>query len=569
MSQSVIEPLKEAAERVEQPLTVLWDKVASWQQDNIYIKSGYRPASGSYSESWKSLTYWHNETVNIYSHLIPAIMFAIGSGLAWGLGPLEPGLSNRQDLYVFACFALGAVTCLGMSATYHTICNHSQEVASFGNKLDYLGIVILIWGSFIPSIFYGFACEPAMIRRYWTMISTIGAGCAVVSTASRFRTPTWRPFRASMFAAMGLSAVVPVVHGLYLYGFKQMVSLIGLPWLVLQGLLYLTGASLYAANARISQIASHLNYPRGLLAGQIAIVTGSGQGIGAETARLFANEGARVVISDIDAKKAEEVATQIQSTHGADSAIAIPGDMLNDSYIESLAKRAADFGNGKLHIIVNNAGFTWDGVVHKTSNKQFDTIMALHVGAPFKLIRAAAPWFRVKDGENRCIVNISSTSYVHLSPFPLPPHPSLFDSRKAQPTPTNPPPQKSGINGNAGQSNYSAAKSGVTGLTKSIAKEWGPQFGVRVNTVAFGHIETRLTAAKELGSYVDLGNGERVALGIPGKQVEGRREGGFRDIPLGRPGTATEAAGAVLAVASPLMSYVDGQTIMVTGGRNM
>lgn len=177
-------------------------------------------------------------------------------------------------------------------------------------------------------------------------------------------------------------------------------------------------------------------------------------------------------------------------------------------------------------------------VIYKTTDKQWDTIIALHATAPFKLIRNAAPFFRVKDGAPRNIVNISSTS---------------------------------GINGNAGQANYALAKAGVTGLTKTIAKEWGPAFGVRANTVAFGHILTRLTAAKEEGAFVTTPDGEKVALGIPQAQ-KAAREGGesaFKDIPLGRPGTATEAASAVLGVVSPLFSYVSGQTIMVTGGRNM
>ena len=233
--------------------------------------------------------------------------------------------------------------------------------------------------------------------------------------------------------------------------------------------------------------------------------------------------------------------------------------MLDDKYLESLVKQAAEFGNGKIHIIVNNAGYTWDGVIHKVSNqrhspsshgqtkltpppqttdKQWDTILALHNTQPFKLVRAAAPYFRVKDGEPRNIVNISSTS---------------------------------GLHGNAGQANYALAKAGVTGLTKTIAKEWGPAFGVRANTVAFGHIATRLTAAKEEGAFITTPDGVKVALGIPQKQKAGREDGeaAFKDIPLGRPGTATEAAGAVLSIVSPLMSYVSGQTLSVTGGRNM
>lgn len=165
--------------------------------------------------------------------------------------------------------------------------------------------------------------------------------------------------------------------------------------------------------------------------------------------------------------------------------------------------------------------------------------MALHATAPFKLIRAAAPYFRVRDGEPRCIVNISSTS---------------------------------GTSGNAGQANYALAKAGVVGLTKAVAKEWGPRFGVRANTVAFGRIQTRLTQAKEEGAFVLGPGGERIELGIPGAGAAEKQlppEQLFTDIPLRRPGLASEAASAILAVVSPLFSYVTGETIMVTGGRTM
>ncbi|KAK0620950.1 hypothetical protein B0T14DRAFT_497372 [Immersiella caudata] len=283
---------------------------------------------------------------------------------------------------------------------------------------------------------------------------------------------------------------------------------------------------------RINQIAGQLNYSKGLLDGQVAIITGSGQGIGAECARLFANEGAKVIVSDIDSAKANEVAAKINASGG--KALAVPGDLLKDQYIKEVVKKAVEFGGGKIHIIVNNAGFTYDGVIHKMTDKQWDVIVNLHGTVPFKLVREAAPYFRVKDGEPRNIVNISSTSGVH---------------------------------GNAGQSNYAFAKAGVVGLTKAIAKEWGPAFGVRANTIAFGHIETRLTAVKEAGAFVDV-DGEKIALGIPQKQKAAAGPVAFVDIPLRRPGSATEGASAVLAIASPLSSYISGQT-MVTGGRNM
>ncbi|RDL42161.1 NAD(P)-binding protein [Venustampulla echinocandica] len=286
------------------------------------------------------------------------------------------------------------------------------------------------------------------------------------------------------------------------------------------------------SSQRAAQIAGHLNYPQGLLAGQVAIITGSGQGIGAEAARLFANEGAKVVVSDIDAAKANAVAESISKSGG--TAIAVPGDMLDDKYLKTLVKKTVEFGN-TINIIVNNAGYTWDGVIHKMTDKQWDNIIALHNTAPFKLVREAAPYFRVTDGQPRCIINISSTSGVH---------------------------------GNAGQANYGLAKAGINGLTKVIAKEWGPKFGVRCNSIAFGHILTRLTAAKEDGAFVTTPDGEKIALGIPTGQGSQSKDANL-DIPLRRAGTATEAASAILALASPLSSYITGQVIMVTGGRNM
>jgi 3-oxoacyl-[acyl-carrier protein] reductase len=239
-------------------------------------------------------------------------------------------------------------------------------------------------------------------------------------------------------------------------------------------------------------------------------------------------------------EKADKIASTINATL-PNRAISVPGDVLNHEYFPKLVEAAAHFGNGKINIIVNNAGYTWDGVIHKMTDKQWDTIVAVHSTAPFRLVRTAAPYFRVKDGQPRCIINISSTS---------------------------------GLHGNAGQANYAMAKAGVTGLTKTIAKEWGPQFGVRANTIAFGHILTRLTAAKEDGAFVMTPDGEKVALGIPGQQIKAKQGGDgneatYKDIPLGRPGTATEAAKSILAVASPLFSYVSGQTISVTGGRNI
>jgi len=281
---------------------------------------------------------------------------------------------------------------------------------------------------------------------------------------------------------------------------------------------------------RLSQIKGHLSntHPSGLLANQTAIVTGAGQGIGAEIALLFAAEGARVVVADIDGEKANQVVQQIVTSGGR--AVAVAGDIMKQSTIDELVNVAAKLGDGKIHIIVNNAGFTWDGVIHKTTDKQWDTIMNLHTKAPFMLVRAAAPYFRVKDGEPRNIVNVSSTS---------------------------------GIHGNAGQANYATAKMGIIGLSKTIAKEWGPAFGVRANTIAFGSVATRLTAAKEDGAFAEI-DGEKIALGVP--KAQSKAGAGFPMVPLRRAATPREAAMSVLAMASPLCSYVSGHTLEVTGG---
>ncbi|KAF3927751.1 hypothetical protein ABW21_db0208121 [Orbilia brochopaga] len=280
---------------------------------------------------------------------------------------------------------------------------------------------------------------------------------------------------------------------------------------------------------RLKQLQGHIgplsgNYPAGMFAGQTAIVTGSGQGIGAECAKLFAKDGAKVVVCDIDKAKAEAVAKEINESGG--KAIACAGDVTSQEYNDELVKKAAEFGNGKIHHLVLNAGFTWDAVIHKMTDKQFDAMISVHNKAPFMLVRAAAPYFRVIDGENRTITTVSSTT---------------------------------GVNGNAGQLNYSIAKSGVTGMAKTIAREWGPKFGVRANCVAYGYIQTRLTASKESGGFAVYGS-EKVAIGIPG--AGGPAFGSLKEIPLQRGGTPTEAAGAIIALASPLMSYVTGHVLV-------
>jgi adiponectin receptor len=257
-------PGKEAQNLVKRLLH--WDDLPHWQRDNHHIHTGYRLASSSFFGSFQSLGYVHNETVNIYTHLLPALIAAPAAyGLYHLLSPRYRDAAD-SDIFAFTCFFAGAAFCLGMSATYHTISNHSPVVARIGNSLDYIGIVGLIVGSFVPSVFYGFYCVPDLQHTYWTMICTIGLGCVIVSATPRFRTPRWRPFRASMFVGMGLSAAFPVLHGVQIFGYDRMRYQIGLNWVLFQGFLYILGAGIYAARV-----------PERLMPGKFDIVGSSHQ----------------------------------------------------------------------------------------------------------------------------------------------------------------------------------------------------------------------------------------------------------------------------------------------------
>ena len=268
----------------------------------------------------------------------------------------------------------------------------------------------------------------------------------------------------------------------------------------------------------------------GLLDGKAAIVTGSARGIGRATAELFAGEGAKVLINDLDADVAEQTASEID----AETAV-YGGDLTKTGAADELVAAAVDAFGG-VDIVVNNAGYTWDGVAHKMTDEQFQAMLDIHTVVPFRVARAVAPHWREaakaerESGQEvfRKLINVSSTS---------------------------------GMMGNAGQVNYSAAKMGVVGLTKTLAKEWG-QFKINVNAVAFGFVETRLTAAKEAGEEMTTPSGEKIELGIP----EQMRAMASAIIPLGRPATPEEASGPVLFLASPLANYVHGQVLDITGG---
>ncbi|MFO7191222.1 MULTISPECIES: SDR family NAD(P)-dependent oxidoreductase [Thermocrispum] len=272
----------------------------------------------------------------------------------------------------------------------------------------------------------------------------------------------------------------------------------------------------------------------GKLDGKVAIVSGSGRGIGAEIARKLAGDGAAVVVNDLDEGPAKETVAAITEAGG--KAVACVGSVTEDGFAERFVNTAVEEFGG-LDIVVNNAGYTWDSVVQKMTDEQWDAILDVHLKAPFRILRAAQPVISAAvkqakaDGEPvpcRKVVNISSIA---------------------------------GLGGNPGQANYAAAKAGVTGLTKTLSKEWG-RYNVTVNTVAFGLIRTRLTEAPaDADAKIDI-EGKEIKVGV-NPDLLAMME---RSVPLGRAGTPAEAAGAVYLLCIPESDYVSGQTLICGGG---
>ena len=272
----------------------------------------------------------------------------------------------------------------------------------------------------------------------------------------------------------------------------------------------------------------------GQLDGKVAIVTGSGRGIGREVALRLVRDGASVVVNDLDDEPAQETVALVEQLGGR--AVACNGNVTAADFGERIVDAAVKRFGG-IHVVVNNAGYTWDNVIQRMTDEQWYAIIDVHVTAPFRILRAFANYLRSavdeerKQGKRivRKVVNISSTS---------------------------------GVNGNAGQVNYSACKAAMVGVTKTLAKEWG-RYDVTVNCVAFGYIQTRLTqplAEGEAGT-IEV-EGRKVRVGVQGSRIAAMSQ----MIPLGRGGTPAEAAGAIYLFCSPDSDYVSGQTLVVTGG---
>jgi 3-oxoacyl-[acyl-carrier protein] reductase len=268
------------------------------------------------------------------------------------------------------------------------------------------------------------------------------------------------------------------------------------------------------------------------LKGKAALVTGSGRGIGRAIALQLAQAGASVMLNDIDREPLMETGALIDAAGGI--AKGLPGDITNPEFPQKLVDATVN-GFGSIDIIVNNAGYTWDNVIQKMTDEQFQAMLDIHMVAPFRILRAASGFMReaakreIAEGKRvmRKVVNITSVS---------------------------------GTDGIAGQAGYGSGKSGINGLTKVMCKEWG-RYNVNVNSVGFGFIETRLVQPLGENTTIEM-KGHKIKVGIQ----QASRDAVATHCPLGRAGTPEEAAGAVLFFCSPLSDYVSGETLIVSGG---
>ena len=268
------------------------------------------------------------------------------------------------------------------------------------------------------------------------------------------------------------------------------------------------------------------------LEGKVALITGSGRGIGRSIALKLAAEGAHVVVNDLDEAPALEVVEAIRQAGG--QAVACVGSVTAPDFAERFVGTAVSEFKG-LDIIVNNAGYTWDNVVQKMTDEQWYAMMDVHLTAPFRILRAAQPVIRALSKQEKDAGQIVVRKVVNISSV-------------------------AGLFGNAGQTNYSTAKAGITGMTQTLAKEWG-RMNVTVNCVAYGFIKTRLTVSAESDSTANI-DGRDIKVGVNPDLMAAME----RMIPLGRGGSPDEAAGAVYLLCIPESDYISGQTLMCSGG---
>eukprot|EP01136_Pigoraptor_vietnamica_P043792 Opistho-1_new@19686 len=221
-----------------------WASLPEWLKDNDFIHGGYRPELRSFKRCMESLLYIHNETGNVYTHLIGFTTF-----FALAVYTCAHLLRDSQweDHVMFWVFFMGAMICLLLSSLFHLVFCHSPRYLRIFSRLDYTGIAFLIAGSYFPCIYYGFYCVRKWKIVYLTAISVIGSVCIVVACFPGFDKPKYRVHRLLLFVAMGACGVVPVTHFLAVYGFNLARDAASFDFLMIMAALYLTGGAMYGA----------------------------------------------------------------------------------------------------------------------------------------------------------------------------------------------------------------------------------------------------------------------------------------------------------------------------------
>ncbi|KAG7414877.1 Adiponectin receptor protein 1 [Fusarium oxysporum f. sp. raphani] len=242
-----------------EPRTVALHDIPVWRQGNKYILAGYRPMKANYPQVIKSLSFLHNETWNVYTHLIGAVLLPpyATAILRTISGPQYIDVT-RIDFIMFNIFFCSAESCLSSSAVYHLIGSHSHEAEQLWHRRDLLGIVILTVGTFIPGIYYIFYCDPILQKIHWiivchsghldtlSVVVFCGSATAALISIPKFRTLRWRKARVSAYVALGASALIPLLHGVQVYGLEYMLEHSGMKWYLVELLLYGGGCGIYA-----------------------------------------------------------------------------------------------------------------------------------------------------------------------------------------------------------------------------------------------------------------------------------------------------------------------------------
>ncbi|KAK5661818.1 hypothetical protein OQA88_9920 [Cercophora sp. LCS_1] len=227
---------------------LLWDNLPVWAREgNHYIETGYRPVNVPIKDCLHSMTYLHNETINIFSHLIGALLFFALPVYVFSTEiPPRYAVATTTDKVVSCAYFLGVAFCFVFSTIFHMFLNHSAEIFSLGLKLDFQGVILLMWGANIPVIYYGFVCEPQLQFIYWSLITALAFSCSVFTFQPQFSNPHLRPLRAATFGSLAMSTFIPVFHGIYKYGYRLQSRRISLFWIMMTLLFNTVGAGAYA-----------------------------------------------------------------------------------------------------------------------------------------------------------------------------------------------------------------------------------------------------------------------------------------------------------------------------------